>query len=426
MDGARTRGQAAALGAVAGMIRGRVPHAVLLVGPDGVGKTTLAIDLAAGLLCTADLASRPCRACRACRLVDSGGHLDLHRLGPVGPSRQVVIGGPDAKFRGVRDLVSELALMPVEGGARVAVIEGADRMNEDAQSALLKTLEEPPAGVTIILCADQEGRLLPTVRSRCLRVRLGLVGPRDIEAILTDHDVADPPTASRLGRLAAGRPGLALAYARAPEAMLIRAELTRTALDLTEARPSARLAAARSAIPRAIALSSALAAGDPAQATAVRPVRRRGAVATANAEATAAGADLLASAAARAALPVSTAAGADLPDEDPPDPLFDEIDGAPRKGPSAPERRHAVEILLGLWGDVARDLALVGSGGARSVRDTVLLEELTATSAVIPPGAAAAFLARSAQASELLASNVSPELLLDVLVLAWPHHRAAA
>ena len=426
MDGARTRGQAAALGAVAGMIRGRVPHAVLLVGPDGVGKTTLAIDLAAGLLCTADLASRPCRACRACRLVDSGGHLDLHRLGPVGPSRQVVIGGPDAKFRGVRDLVSELALMPVEGGARVAVIEGADRMNEDAQSALLKTLEEPPAGITIILCADQEGRLLPTVRSRCLRVRLGLVGPRDIEAILTDHDVADPPTASRLGRLAAGRPGLALAYARAPEAMLIRAELTRTALDLTEARPSARLAAARSAIPRAIALSSALAAGDPAQATAVRPVRRRGAVATANAEATAAGADLLASAAARAALRVSTAAGADLPDEDPPDPLFDEIDGAPRKGPSAPERRRAVEILLGLWGDVARDLALVGSGGARSVRDTVLLEELTATSAVIPPGAAAAFLARSAQASELLASNVSPELLLDVLVLAWPHHRAAA
>ena len=417
MDGARTRGQAAALGAVDGMIRGRVPHAVLLVGPDGVGKTTLAIDLAAGLLCTADLASRPCRACRACRLVDSGGHLDLHRLGPVGPSRQVVIGGPEAKFRGVRELVSELALMPVEGGARVAVIEGADRMNEDAQSALLKTLEEPPAGVTIILCADQEGRLLPTVRSRCLRVRLGLVGPRDIEAILIDHDVADPPTASRLGRLAAGRPGLALAYARAPEAVLIRAELTRIALDLTEARPSARLAAARSAIPRAIALSSALAAGDPAQATAVRPARRRGAAAAANAEArAAAGADLLA----------STAAGADLLDEDPSDPLFDEIDGAPRKGPSAPERRRAVEILLGLWGDVARDLALVGSGGARSVRDTVLLEELTATSAAIPPGAAAAFLARSAQAAELLASNVSPELLLDVLVLAWPHRRAAA
>ena len=415
MESARTRGQAAALGAVAGMIRGPAPHAVLLVGPDGVGKTTLAIDLAAGLLCTADPASRPCRACRACRLVDSGGHLDLHRLGPVGPSRQVVMGGPDAKFRGVRDLVSELSLMPVEGGARVAIIEGADRMNEDAQSALLKTLEEPPAGVTIVLCADQEGRLLPTVRSRCARVRLGLVGPRDIEAILADHDVADPPTASRLGRLAAGRPGLALAYARAPEAVFIRAELTRIALDLTEARPSARLAAARSAIPRAIALSSALASGGPAQATAARPVRRRGAAAAASVTARLA-----------VALPASVPASVDLPDEDLSDPLSDEVDGAARKGPSAPERRRAVEILLGLWGDVARDLAVVGSGGARSVRDTVLLEELTATSAVIPPGAAAAFLARSAQAAELLASNVSPELLLDVLVLAWPHRLSAA
>ena len=202
------------------MIRGSVPHAVLMVGPGGVGKTTLALDLAAGLMCTAEVPARPCRACRACRLVDHGTHPDLHRLEPVGPGRQVVIGGPGSRWRGVRDLISELALMPVEGGPRVAIIEGAERMNEDAQSALLKTLEEPPSGVTIVLCADGEARLLPTVRSRCARVRLGLVGPRDIEAILADHAVADPPTASRLGRLAGGRPGLALAYARAPEAVL--------------------------------------------------------------------------------------------------------------------------------------------------------------------------------------------------------------
>ncbi len=393
------------------MIRGPVPHAVLLVGPDGVGKTTLAVDFAAGLLCTADPAVRPCRACRACRLVDSGGHLDLHRLGPVGPSRQVVIGGPDAKFRGVRDLVSELSLMPVEGGARVAIIEGADRMNEDAQSALLKTLEEPLAGVTIVLCADQEGRLLPTVRSRCARVRLGLVGPRDIEAILADHHLADPPTASRLGRLAAGRPGLALAYARAPEAVLIRSELTRIALDLTKARPSARLAAARAAVPRAIALSSALAAGDPAQAAAARPARRRGAAPAARPG---------------GCRPARPSASVDLSEDDPTDALPDEVEAAAQKGPAAPERRRAVEILLGLWNDVARDLALVGSGGARSVRDTALLEELTATSAIIPPGAAAAFLDRSARAAEMLAANVSPELLLDALVLAWPRRLAAA
>jgi len=261
MEGARTRGQAAALAAVAAMVRGPAPQAVLFVGPDGVGKTTLALDLAAGLLCTAAPEDRPCRQCRACRLVEHGTHPDLHLLGPAGPGRQVVIGGPDAKYRGVKDLIGDLLLMPVEGGARVAIVEAADRMNEDAQSALLKTLEEPPAGVTIILCADAEARLLPTVRSRCFRVRLGLVGPRDIEAIIADHGLTDPPTAARLGRLAGGRPGLALAYARTPDAVLLRAELTRVLLDMTDAGAGVRLAAARAAIPRAISLSVALSSG---------------------------------------------------------------------------------------------------------------------------------------------------------------------
>jgi DNA polymerase-3 subunit delta' len=400
MDGARTRGQAAAVDAVAAMVRGPAPHAVLFVGPDGVGKTTLALDLAAGLLCTAAQPDRPCRVCRACRLVEHGTHPDLHRLGPVGPGRQVVIGGPDAKYRGVKDLIGELSLMPVEGGARVAVIEGADRMNEDAQSALLKTLEEPPAGVTIALCADQEARLLPTVRSRCFRVRLGLVSARDIERILADHELADPPTAARLGRLAAGRPGLALAYARAPEAVLIRAELTRVLLDLTSARPSARLAAARAAVPRAIALSALLTA-DPLAAS-IRPSRRRGA---------------------------APSPGPVGPIDEPPDgEIPDDVDDPAVAAPKTPttDRRRGVEMILGLWADVARDLVLVETGGLRSVRDTVLIEELSAISAAIAPGAAVLFLDRAARAAELLASNVSPELILDSLVLAWPPGRAAA
>ena len=393
------------------MIRGAVPQAVLLVGPDGVGKTTLALDIAAGLLCTAALDERPCRACRACRLVEHGSHPDLHRLGPAGPGRQVVIGGPEAKFRGVKDLVGELQLMPVEGGARVAIIESADRMNEDAQSALLKTLEEPPAGVTILLCADQEARLLPTVRSRCFRLRLGLVGARDIEAILADHGLADPPTAARLGRLAGGRPGLALAYARAPAAVLIRAELTRILLDLTDARPSARLAAARAAIPRAIALAAALGAGD-AEGPAPRPTRRRGPATAQSVPRTAA-----------TVAPAATSVPG-TPSDDDADVSTDD-DSAPTRVPAV-ERRRGVEILIGLWADVARDVVLVGTGGSRSVHDTVLLDELDAISSAIAPGSAAAFLSRAARSAELLAGNVSPELVLDALVLAWPSRVAAA
>jgi DNA polymerase-3 subunit delta' len=398
VDGARTRGQPAAIEAIATMICGRAPHAILLTGPDGVGKTTLALDLAAGLLCEAEPAARPCRACRACRMVEHGGHPDLHRLGPVGPGRQVVIGGPDAPYRGVRDLLSELALMPVEGRARVAIVDGADRMNEDAQSALLKTLEEPPAGIVIVLCADQETRLLPTVRSRCARVRLGLVGSRDIETIVGDHGVADPPVAARLGRLAAGRPGLALAYARNPEAVLIRAELSRVLLDLTGAGPATRLAAVRAAIPRALALVTALAGNEDGRAP-ERTNRRRGKPATPV-----------------AAQPVGDA-GVDDPGDD--------LGEARARLVPATERRRAAEILIGLWADVARDLALAGNGGARSVRDPVLLEELSDAAAVVDPAALSGFLERAARDAELLASNVSPELLLDSLALAWPRGRAA-
>jgi DNA polymerase-3 subunit delta' len=389
---------------------GAPPHAVLVSGPGGVGKTTLALDLAAGLLCRpADGASRPCRACRACRMVEHANHPDLHWLRPEGPGGQVVIGGPEARFRGVRDLVAELALLPVEGGARVAIVERADRMNEDAQSALLKTLEEPPAGVTIVLCADDEDRLLPTVRSRCARIRLGPVGARAIEQILAEHDVADSPTAARLGRLAGGRPGIAMAYARAPDALVTRAELARALLDLVDARPSARFEALRGLVPRAAELVAALDAGVAAAARAESNeapgarAGRRGRRAAAPA------------ARAQAAAQPAGEDDAELGAESEADPS----DGAPRRVPAS-ERRRAATALIEVWLDLARDLALVAAGERGSLRDPALLEELDAVAARLGPGAIGVFLTRLARAAERLEANVAPELVLDSLVLAWP------
>jgi DNA polymerase-3 subunit delta' len=382
---AYTRGQPAALEAVGSMVAGAPPHAILLAGPEGVGKTTLALDIGAGLLCTAsDPNDRPCRACRACRMVEHGNHPDIHWLRPEGPGGQVVIGGPEARFRGVRNLISELALLPVEGGARVAIIERADRMNEDAQSALLKTLEEPPAGVTIVLCANDEERLLPTVRSRCARVRLGPVGPRAIAEILAEHDLADAAAAARLGRLAGGRPGVAIAYARAPEAAAIRGELARELLDLVEARASARLAAARALVARASDLVALLDRGAPADD------------------------DLE---------PVPDASPEAAPDSG--------SDGGPKRAPAA-ERRRGAAMLLSVWSDVARDLALVGAGERSSLRDPGLLEDLEGVARHVPATDVAAFLDRLARAGELLDVNVAPELLIDSLVLAWPARTRAA
>lgn len=393
MDGARTRGQPAALGAVGSMIRGVAPHAVLLVGPAGVGKTTLALDLAAGLLCTADdPGTRPCGACRACRLVASGGHPDLHRIGPEGPGRQVVIGGPGARVRGIRDLITDLALRPVEGGARVAIVEAAHRMNEDAQASLLKTLEEPPVGVTLILCADAEEPLLPTIRSRCARLRLGPVGIRDVEAILGEHGVADAPLASRLARITAGRPGLALAWARQPDALRVRDELSRQLLDLLPARPAERLAGVRAAVLRAGSLLTM--GGDGSVQTPPTAVN---------------------------AGPTAAAAEAVDPGEE-----LGDANGMSVRAP-ATERRRAAEALVGLWTEVARDLALCRRGLDRSVRDLGLLDETGALASRLDAGELDAFLDRLGRASVLIVGNVSPELLLDDLALAWPRpiHAAA-
>ncbi len=92
----------------------------------------------------------------------------------------------------------------------------------------------------------------------------------------------------------------------------------------------------------------------------------------------------------------------------------------------APQRRRAAEILVSIWTDVARDLALAGAGGTRSIRDPDLLEELVAAAAGLPEGAAAAALAATERAAMLLAANASPELVLDVLALDWPRLRRAA
>jgi DNA polymerase-3 subunit delta' len=388
-----TRGQPVALAAVERRLDGGAPQALLLVGPAAIGKTTLALDLAAGLLCAAEEGvARPCRACRACRLVAGGTHQDLHRLAPEGAGRQVRIGDPSDPDPGtVRHLIHEMARLPVEGRHRVAVIEGAHRMNEDAQNALLKTLEEPPAGATLILCADEPERLLPTVRSRAATLRLGPLGIRAIEGLLGERGI-DPPRAARLARLAGGRPGLALAYAAAPQAVDAREEISRTLLDLIPENRSRRLAIGRELLARAADLASLRI--EPGAA---------GSRASAGLPALAGSSEALS----------ATAPPADGEAE------------AAKPGRSSPaERRLAARALLETWAAVARDLAVVAAGGRGRAVDLALVDDLEAAAARIPVGGAPAFLARLARASQLLEANANPELVVDVLVLAWP--RAAA
>jgi DNA polymerase-3 subunit delta' len=392
MINALTRGQDRAVAEIGSMIRGHAPHAVLFVGPGSVGKTTLAMDLAAGLLCQAqDPAARPCRECRSCRQVASGNHPDLHRLAPDGPGGQVRIGAQKDPDPGtVRHLIGEVALLSVEGGARVAIIEQAHRLNDDAQNALLKLLEEPPPGVTLILCADDEECLLPTVRSRCVRIRLGAVPVREIEAWLCEQGLADAPDAGRLARLASGRPGLALAYARSTSAGRIRGEVARSLLDMLASGRQKRLATVRDLLRSSIALQEALAAGRVSdEPTTNGPSgkaasRRRG-----------------------AAAPV--AAGQEEAESTEPGKV------------AASDRRAAAGSLMDIWTEVGRDLLVAGSGAPRQLREIDLLDDLQSAGPKVSGRAMSAFLAQLSKLAPKLSENVNPELALDVLALSWPH-----
>jgi DNA polymerase-3 subunit delta' len=395
VGGFRTRGQPAAVETVAGLLAGGLPHAIVLAGPSGSGKTTLALDLAAALLCTSpNRADRPCGTCRGCRLARDGNHPDLHRLAPEGPGGQIRIDP-------ARALGTALALHSVEGGPRVAIVEHADRMNEDAQNALLKTLEEPPEAVTIVLCADDEDRLLPTIRSRSARVRLGSVGVRAMEELLAELGLAQPPEAGRIARAAAGRPGRAVAYAGAPDAVTIRGEVGRTLVDLLAAPAAPRLASGRQLLARA---SDAAAALDLAAADERGTSRSR----------------------ARGRVPATTPAG-DPAGAAPPAGRGAEPEAdASRARAPATERRRALAWLLDTWADVARVLVSVALGDVRGIRDQGLADDLGAFAGNVQVADLAAFLARLAETSRRLESNVAPELALDVLVLAWPRVAFAA
>src|SRR5581483_8619345 len=150
----------------------------------------------------ADAATRPCGACVPCKKIESGTHPDFVRLTLEEGKSEVSIGQ-------VRALLDELALAPVEGRRRVFVIDPADLMNDFAQDALLKALEEPPARAHIVLIARHEAALLRTIASRCFVLALGELEPAEVEKVLLAKGVAQDEARLR-AEWSGGSPGVAL------------------------------------------------------------------------------------------------------------------------------------------------------------------------------------------------------------------------
>ena len=179
---------------------GRLPHALLFSGVQGVGKARLARQLAASLLCEQPQATGlACGKCRQCQLLAAGNHPDLRMLVPEQGKTQI---GIDA----VRELVAGNTLSVGEGAYRVFVIDPADSMGMAAANALLKTLEEPIEGTLIILLSAKADRLAVTIRSRCQCLRFSLPSEQDAMAWIEDKVRVLPGQAAQLLRLANGAP----------------------------------------------------------------------------------------------------------------------------------------------------------------------------------------------------------------------------
>lgn len=191
----------------------KLPHAILLVGPTGVGKTAFSEQLAALLLCesiTPGLAA--CGECQACRWLEAGNHPDFRRVAPDGDDDLEEGAGERTKKRGsniiridqIRELEAFVFVGSHRNGNRVVLVTEADAMNASAANALLKILEEPPSSVYFILVSSNSKSLLPTIRSRCRVIPFGT--PDAVAAATWLTDAGLDKQAKRYLKLAGGAP----------------------------------------------------------------------------------------------------------------------------------------------------------------------------------------------------------------------------
>ena len=171
---------------------GRLAHAYLFSGPDGVGKRLVALALARAIVCHEQ---RGCGDCQACRKIDHRNHPDLHVLEPDGNS---------IKIEQVRSLQKDLNLKPLEAPRKICLIEAADSMTLGAANALLKTLEEPRGDTLLILLSAHPNRLLETIRSRCQALPFTRHPNSRIQAQLEKQLDIDPTASHVLAALSEG------------------------------------------------------------------------------------------------------------------------------------------------------------------------------------------------------------------------------
>lgn len=182
---------------------GKTAHAYLFSGPPGVGKHLAARTMAAALNC-AEASDDACGQCPSCRKIEKDVHPDVFEMGLPPGKKSIPVDS-------VREVEKRLSLRPHEGRAKVVIIDPTDRMTEAAANALLKTLEEPGPGRFLILITAKLSYLLPTVRSRCQKIRFGALPETVVEQLLIEQG-APQDRASAAAALSHGSMTRAVSY----------------------------------------------------------------------------------------------------------------------------------------------------------------------------------------------------------------------
>lgn len=184
----------------------RLPHALLLAGPAGMGKQHFATTLANYMVCRHKKENMFCGACKDCLLFQAGTHPDIVNICSEETFKQI-------RIEQVRNMASFLGCRSNQGGYRVVTIFPAEDMNIYAANALLKTLEEPGADILILLVSSRPEILLPTIRSRCQQLKFSLPTKTEVLAWLKQQ-LTDQADIESVLEMAQGRPLVALRYIR--------------------------------------------------------------------------------------------------------------------------------------------------------------------------------------------------------------------
>jgi len=338
---------------------GLVSHAYLFVGPPGSGKGTAARALACAVLCD----DNGCGACAECYRVRRGAHPDVHLVSPRGAAGYIV--------EQVREISRDVSLAPVDGRNKIYIVSDADLFNEQSANALLKTLEEPPDDVIIILMAHSFDAVIPTIASRCQVVRFRRIPATDAAAMLVSISGADPAEAAIALAAAGGVVARARDFLASSPRREARAMILRTLKDLSAADELDVLVAAKELL---AAVKAPLEDVKEAQG-------------------------------------VEAAAQADF---------------MGRAGNKALEERHKRELtvreregiaeVLNVAESWLRDCLVLSLGVDELVVNTDALEALAGVAAIITPAAAASALGAVNEARRRISYNVSPQLAVEAML----------